>query len=128
MPLTPDQRAAYGPDWAAVRDAIRERSADRCECTGQCGTRGAKGRACLLIIGQGERCEARNGGTSWRTGSKIVLTVAHLDDNPGVNNYDRLLHMCQGCHLAYDILVHQARRAANRRSAQNSLFGEDTNE
>jgi hypothetical protein len=115
-------RSRYPDNWSDITAAIRERAGDRCECTGQCATRGAKGPACLLIIGQGDRCEARNRSTSWRTGARIVLTVAHLDDNTEHNQPDNLLAMCQACHLAYDTELHRKNRAANLAARQPDLF------
>jgi hypothetical protein len=102
MPLTPEQRAAYGPDWPDVRAAIGERSGGRCECKGECGWKRHPAPAGSLRGDDRARCHARNGQPHPFTGSRVVLTVAHLDHNPGTNDPDRLRHMCQGCHLSYD--------------------------
>lgn len=97
MTLTREQRAAYGPTWDDVSRSIREdRALGRCECEGECGwTRHPDGTG---------RCLATNGAPSPYTGSRVVLTVAHLDQNghEGEHQPDRLKAMCQGCHLAYD--------------------------
>lgn len=120
-PLSAEQRAAYGPDWADISAAIRVRAGQRCECEGECGwTRHAPTEPLSMIDAlnvdrddQGNpvvgRCLAGNGNPSPYTGSMVVLTVAHLDRNghDGVHDPDRLKAMCQGCHLAYD---RQARR------------------
>lgn len=100
--LTREQRAAYGTDWPAVSREVRERSGGRCECTGECGWTRHLTRAYELGTGPLSRCWAVNGESSPYTGSRVVLTAAHLDRNPGVNNLERLRAMCQGCHLAYD--------------------------
>jgi hypothetical protein len=34
--------------------------------------------------------------------SKVVLTVAHLDQDPAGTDEERMRAMCQRCHLAYD--------------------------
>jgi len=104
MPLTPEQKAAYGPDWEAVSREIRDRSSGRCECAGECGWDPHVSVFHLVGIVEGceYRCTARHGWPSPYTGSMVVLTTAHLDHNPGVNDRDRLKAMCQGCHLRYD--------------------------
>jgi 5-methylcytosine-specific restriction endonuclease McrA len=101
-PQTPEQRAAYGDDWPAVRVAVKERANNRCECVGECGW--LKHVDSVGHTAEGGRCEALNGDPSPYTGSRVVLTVAHLDrdGHTGTNTPDRLKAMCQGCHLAYD--------------------------
>ena len=51
-----------------------------------------------------EECQAENYKPHPVTGSRVVLTVAHLDHDP--ENWevtdDRLKALCQKCHLAYD--------------------------
>lgn len=51
-----------------------------------------------------EWCTAENHQAHPRTGSRVVLTIAHLDhdkDNHGVTD-DRLAALCQACHLGHD--------------------------
>jgi 5-methylcytosine-specific restriction endonuclease McrA len=77
MPL---QRSRYPPNWEAISRRIRlERAQGRCE---QCG--------------------AENGQPHPITGSRVVLTVAHLDHNPESADEARMRALCQRCHLAYD--------------------------
>lgn len=47
--------------------------------------------------------------------SKIVLTIAHLDDDPTNNNYENLRALCQKCHLNYDKDLHRINSAITRR-------------
>ena len=42
------------------------------------------------------------------TGSKVVLTVAHLDHIPENCGDDNLLAMCQRCHNRYDMPMRRA--------------------
>lgn len=115
--------AAYGQDWPAISHFIRfERAEGRCECHGECGTRGAR-RACAAPDEDG-RCRARHGMPNPRTHSRVVLTTAHLDDNPGTNDPERLRAMCQACHLAYDTKIHRANREASARGDVLALWGE----
>lgn len=98
-------------DWAATSARIRDqRAARRCECTGGCGTPHSGGR-----------CDVRH-GTSPTTGALTVLTVAHLDRDPGNTDDDNLAALCYPCHFDYN-----RRAAAPRRNvAAASLQGGDT--
>ena len=53
---------------------------------------------------------------------KIVLTVAHLDQNPANNSFFNLAALCQRCHLNHDRLHNIQRRRKNRRPNQLELF------
>lgn len=113
----------YPANWVEVSDAIRfDRAGGRCECTGQCGTRGHT-RACALRNGD-KRCVATHGLPNPRTGSRVVLTTAHLHDNPESDDPDDLLAMCQACHLAYDTRIHRTNRIASARGDLYPLFPE----
>jgi len=96
MPIRPENRARYPKDWkTAVVPRVRARSKNRCECTGQCGlSHGARKDA---------RCKAKNGKPHPLTGSKVVLTVMHLNHQPEDNRDENLLHGCQQCHNRYDM-------------------------
>jgi hypothetical protein len=101
VPIRPENRALYGPEWDRLSAWIRfQRAGGRCECRGECG------RPAEHLAGDG-RCD-RNHGESYTSTSgrhvTVVLTVAHLDHNPEVWPPDeaRLRAMCQGCHLHYD--------------------------
>lgn len=96
MPIRPDQCALYPKDWRDISLRIRkERAQDRCEF-------------CQIAI---------NGQPHPVTGSKVVLTVAHLDHNPANNPPDGSNHaaMCQRCHLTYDAPLHRENAAQTRR-------------
>lgn len=62
MPIRAENRSRYPKDWHAISRSIRERSGGRCEFTET----------------NGLRCEALNGQPHPLTGSRVVLTVAHL--------------------------------------------------
>lgn len=55
---------------------------------------------------------------------KIVLTVAHLDHNPGNNDYSNLKALCQRHHLAYDKTHHMAnsRQTIENKKGLTRLF------
>lgn len=107
MPIRPENRDRYPDNWPAISLTIRtERAASQCECQGECGRRTHEGR-----------CPNRNGQPAYGTGSKVVLTVAHLDHQPEHSDPSNLRAMCQGCHLHYDRDHHRQTAAATRRAA-----------
>lgn len=93
----------YPPNWRDLVAAVRERSGDRCECSGECG-------APLCQAG----CEARNKQPHPVTGSRVVLTTAHLDHDTTHNDLGNLRHMCQSCHLRYDKALHRKNATRTR--------------
>jgi hypothetical protein len=115
----PWKRSLYPKGWRAIVKAVRERSGGRCECAGECGRHAG-------------RCERAIGGVT-PSGFPIVLTTAHLWRGPcaehaaaGVKcgELAHLAHMCQACHLAYDLPHHVANARATRRAkkATRDLF------
>jgi hypothetical protein len=105
-PIRPENRGRYPADWKKISLRIRNvRAAGRCECLGECGRGTHDGR-----------CPNRNGGSAYGTGSKVVLTVAHLDHTPENCAPANLRAMCQGCHLHYDRDHHAETRTRTRRA------------
>jgi len=78
------------------------RAGGRCECEGECGRGTHDGR-----------CPNLHGEPAYGTGSKVVLTTAHLDHTPENCDDDNLKAMCQGCHLHYDRDHHKESRQRN---------------
>lgn len=116
----PFDRSRYPPDWPGISRRIRARAAGRCE--------GPPGR---LPADPQSRCAARQAQPHPVTGSKVVLTVAHLcrcRDLAGrkCGQPDHLLALCQRCHLGYDRADHIAKAKASRRArrAVGDLFPE----
>ena len=120
MPIRPENRNRYPAHWRELSERIRfERADGRCECTGQCGvdhlpkhSSGDWPFCDDLVAG---RCAARNGEAHPVTGSRVVLTVAHLDHTPENCDPDNLRAMCQRCHLAYDRKQHATTAYMTRR-------------
>ena len=70
----------YPNNWKTIREKILKRANNRCEL-----------------------CNAENYTPHWKTGSRVILTVAHIDQNT-LNNKDyNLLALCQRCHLRIDL-------------------------
>ena len=69
-------------------------------------------------------CRAANGEPHPVTGSRVVLTTAHMDHCPENNgepgNRPNLRAMCQRCHLTYDAKHHARNAAVTRRAKLNN--------
>lgn len=106
MPIRPENRGRYPAEWKTeIVPAIRARSGDRCEGSPAYPD-----------------CRAVNGAPHPVTGSRVVLTVAHLDhDDLGTRDLSRLRHWCQRCHNGYDAKVRAAGVKARRAAAGADL-------
>ena len=107
------------PDWKAIVARVAERAGGRCECRGECGTPSCAGG-----------CGAVQREPHPVTGSRVVLTTAHLDHDTTHNDMSNLRHLCQRCHLRLDSEHHRrnATRTRLRRreeAGQMSLPGTD---
>jgi hypothetical protein len=102
----------YPPDWSEIRKRILERANDSCEM-------------CGLNNKSKIHSFKENKVTIWRDLSyaewldrgspkhiTVVLTIAHLDHDETNHEVkdDRLMALCQLCHLRYDIEEKNKRR------------------
>lgn len=78
MPIKPENKARYPKNWKEIRASILQRANNKCEF---CGI---------------ENYSVRENG------SKVVLTIAHLDHTPENCNPENLRALCQKCHNTYD--------------------------
>lgn len=129
-------RSKYSDDWEQISSAIRRgRAGNRCECCGDCGVDhviemddliadlNAIGESQFEIFGDELiepefRCWAINGREHPITGSRVVLTVAHLDHDPSNNDPANLRAFCQRCHNRYDAEFREINRQLTRRQRQ----------
>lgn len=95
----------YPPDWIDRRERILQRAGNNCEW-----------------------CGAENHKPHPDTGSTVVLTIAHLDHDHENSNVadERLVALCQRCHLQYDRPRHleRARISRDQAAGQTQLFEE----
>lgn len=122
--------SVYPPDWPEIRAEILERAEHACEWCGLAdrieGYRDQWGD----FVGTWE-ADAQLMRRARRKLIKIVLTVAHLDHQPGNNGApgDRpnLAALCQKCHNGHDAPMRAKHAAATRhakmRRACGDLFG-----
>lgn len=87
----PFDRSKYPPDWREIAASVRARAGDKCEGTPHFPD-----------------CRAVNGKPHPVTGSRVVLTVAHLDHDTTHNDPENLRALCQRCHLDWDLDYHMA--------------------
>lgn len=108
MPIRPENRALYPKNWKETSLRIRARAGNRCE--------GAPGIY--------EDCRAENGKPHPVTGSRVILTVAHLNHDPRDCADANLKALCQRCHLTYDAKHHakNAQATMRARKAAGDLF------
>ena len=82
MPIRPENKSRYPGNWKQIRLEILERAGHRCEF---CGI---------------ENYAIRENGT------RVILTIAHLDHIPENCDPSNLRALCQACHLKYDAKHH----------------------
>lgn len=110
MPIRPENKKRYPPNWDEISLAIRKEAGWCCEF-----------------------CGVANSTNHPKTGSRVVLTVAHLDNTPENCERENLRALCQRCHLNYDREIHIANRRRSHRETiekegQTSLQLEKNNE
>ena len=101
MPWDPKK---YPADWKLIVAKVRERSGNRCECTGQCELHDHHGR-----------CVEVNGTKAKFAKGKVVLTTAHICKcDPPCGSLEHLIHACNRCHLRIDRELHAKNSKATR--------------
>ncbi len=100
MPIQAENRDRYPDDWARRSKFVRFiRARGQCEW-----------------VENGQRCPCRHGEISPLTGSRVILTTAHLYDmRPEAASLLNLGALCQLHHLALDRYHHILTAARNRR-------------
>lgn len=97
MPIRPENKSRYPKDWKQIRARILERAGNCCEF---CGVPNYSIRP---------------------NGTKVVLTIAHLDHTPENCDPDNLRALCQKCHLTYDA-KHHAQTASHTRAMKEKTL------
>lgn len=107
MPIKPENKARYPKNWKEIRTRILNRADNKCEGSPVYPD-----------------CRVSNGEPHAETGSKVVLTIAHLDHTPEHCEDENLMAWCQRCHLTYDAKHHAMTAAATRKEgkAMGDLF------
>ena len=113
MPIRPERAALYpggsirSPEWLAFRAFLLFRAANRCEGT----------------LDRPD-CRAANGQPHPETGSRVVLTVAHMDHDETHADPERCRALCQRRHNRWDA-PHRARTRRAALATADLFEGED---
>lgn len=141
MPIKPENRHLYPPEWPEIRERILERAGRRCEHDGCLARQYSVGCWSLEgglfrwvgLWGQNDNPrtyrEARQVAAElhFERGEEeprpivIVLTIAHLDHDPTNCADENLRALCQRHHLAHDHAHHLANAQATRRAKAGTL-------
>lgn len=99
MPIK--DKTLYPKNWEKIRAEILKRAKNKCET-----------------------CGAQNYKPHPITGSKVILTIMHLNHNPRDNRRKNLKAGCQRCHLIYDAPLHalHSRETRIKKLRLQSLF------
>lgn len=100
----PIDYSEYHPKWSLIVRLIRKRSGNKCEGSPKYPD-----------------CRAENYKPHPQTGSKVVLTTAHMDHNKDNNKFSNLKHLCQRCHLMHDLPQHINNKKYGRNWKRNQL-------
>jgi hypothetical protein len=103
MPIRPENKNRYPADWK-----LRSRFVRFIRAQGRC-----------------EWCGAENYKPHPKTGSKVVLTAAHVfDHRPEASGLLNLAALCQKCHNGHDAKMRQdnRRQREKQESNQQQLF------
>lgn len=87
----------HSKEWRAIRGRILARAGDRCEGTPQ-----------------HPECRAVNRAAHPETGSRVVLTIAHMNHCVSDNSDQNLRALCQRCHLHWDAIHHRINARVTR--------------
>lgn len=109
MPIRPEHRPLYPPDWPELTVRLKTEAGWRCTCTGECGR--DHGGRCVEVHGE---------PATWRRQEAlvappvaiVVLTVGHKNHRPDDCSPGNLAVWCQDCHLRHDRPEHARRRRA----------------
>ncbi len=97
----------YPPNWKEIRAAILARAGNRCEGSPAYPD-----------------CRAENSQPHPVTGSTVILTIAHLDNDTTHNDPENLRAWCQRCPLTYDAAFHaqNAKQTRRKKKYRNQLI------
>ena len=100
MPIRPEKMARYvgggthSKEWKAFRASLLERAGHRCEGTPQ-----------------HPDCRAENYKPHPLTGSRVILTIAHMDWDETHADPARCRALCQRCHNHWDAPMRRKKKA-----------------
>jgi hypothetical protein len=94
----PCDYSKYPKNWIDIRNTILKRADNRCEL-----------------------CNAANYKPHWKTGSKVVLTIHHINFDITDSRKSNLIALCQRCHIKLDA-GQKALKCLNKKNGGNKLI------
>jgi hypothetical protein len=129
MPIRADLRQFYGREWREItRPRILARAGDRCELCGKPNHR----HLYVFPVPADQVWAYRRYADTWHSCThnglkanfqlcgrearriRVVLTIAHLNHQPGDDRDQNLKALCQWCHLNHDRKQHRETRSARK--------------
>jgi len=111
MPIKPENKHKYPPNWKEISEHIRFNRADnKCEVCGAINYSYINKHNRELCLSDED------------SAIRVILTVAHLDHQPENCNHDNLKAMCQKCHNNYDKHHRKQTRLKEATKGMDSLF------
>jgi 5-methylcytosine-specific restriction endonuclease McrA len=80
MPIKPERKKLYPDNWEKISSLVKEKAGWKCEL-----------------------CHAEQQKPHPITGSIVILTVHHINNDPTDNRKINLIVLCQRCHLRLDM-------------------------
>ena len=105
--IMPVDYKEYHPKWKLIVRLIRNRTINK------------HGVDCCEGSPKYPNCRAVNKEPHPITGSKVILTTAHIDQNKDNNRFSNLRRLCQRCHLTHDKEQHRLNRKFGRNWKKN---------
>lgn len=105
MPILPENKKRYPANWKQIRARVLKRA------TRTITNLPDGGMADVPVC---EWCGVVNHSLHPVTGSKVVLTVAHLNHNPADCRDENLAALCQKCHNNYDAPTRQMKKEVKK--------------
>lgn len=117
----------YPKNWKTeIRPRILKRAGNKCECCGiknyDIGYRDTKGNWFPIEQSHQGDVDAMDAELAGFKIIKIILTIAHLDNNTTNNVDENLRALCQKCHLSLDGKLHK-KNARETRNKKKGLMG-----
>lgn len=109
MPIKPENKKRYPKNWKEIRERKLLEAGNCCQGSPDFPD-----------------CKAANYESHPVTGSKVILTIGHLDHQPENCDDKNLRAWCQRCHLNYDKEHHAINAAITRRAKSSQVDWLDT--
>ncbi len=118
----PVDYSEYHPKWELIKRLIRRRAGNRCE---ECGAlQDELHPDTIEVITYHDLFTGEL--TIRKTGVRVLLGIAHLDQDITNNRFSNLAALCRKCHLHHDRLHNTVKQKYGRKAdnpQQKTLFG-----